>query len=119
MNRYPLWKYILVLVVLVVSALYAIPNIFPETPAIQISAAKQPAEVTKDLQNQIIDQLKQNNIEVSGAFIQDESLKIRFQDQETQAKARAIIEDSLDNGYVVALNFIPSTPDWMAKIGAK
>jgi protein-export membrane protein, secD/secF family len=119
MNRYPTWKYVLVIVVLCLSVLCAIPNLFKEIPAIQISAARQPAQITQALQEQMLSLLKTHAIPTTGAFIENESLKIRFPSTAAQAAARPLLENNLGQGYVVALNFISGTPHWLEKIGAK
>lgn len=119
MNRYPIWKYVLIITVLCFSVLYAIPNLFKEIPAIQISAARQPAQITHALEKQLLALLKEHAIPTKGAFIENESLKISFPNAAAQTAARPLLENILSQGYVVALNFIPGTPHWMEKIGAK
>lgn len=119
MNRYPLWKFVLVIVVLVLSALYAVPNLIPETSAVQISANKRPELVNSELQAKIIQSLKQHGLQDQGAFIENQSLKIRFRNENEQARAKSIIENLLDKDFTVALNFISRTPAWLKYIGAK
>lgn len=117
MNRYPLWKYILVVITILVACLYTIPNFFGETPAVQVSTNRQSLNVAA-LQQPISQALQSNGISHNGMFVADGSLKVRFSDEETQLKARDIIEKTAGDGYITALNLIPDSPAWLAKIRA-
>ena len=117
MNRYPLWKYILVVITILVACLYTIPNFFGETPAVQVSTNRQSLNVAA-LQQPISQALQSNGISHNGMFVADGSLKVRFADEETQLKARDIIEKTAGDGYITALNLIPDSPAWLAKIRA-
>ena len=117
MNRYPLWKYILVVISILVACLYTIPNFFGETPAVQVSTNRQSLNV-ESLQQPVSQALQANGISHNGMFIADGSLKVRFSDEETQLKARDIIEKTAGDGYITALNLIPDSPAWLAKIRA-
>ena len=117
MNRYPLWKYILVVITILVACLYTLPNFFGETPAVQVSTNRQSLNV-EALQQPIANALQSNGISHNGMFIADGSLKVRFSDEETQLKARDIIEKTAGDGYITALNLIPDSPAWLAKIRA-
>ena len=117
MNRYPLWKYILVVITILVACLYTIPNFFGETPAVQVSTNRQSLNV-ESLQQPVSQALQANGISHNGMFIADGSLKVRFSDEETQLKARDIIEKTAGDGYITALNLIPDSPAWLAKIRA-
>lgn len=117
MNRYPLWKYILVVISILVACLYTIPNFFGETPAVQVSTNRQSLNVAA-LQQPIANALQANGISHNGMFVADGSLKVRFSDEETQLKARDIIEKTAGDGYITALNLIPDSPAWLAKIRA-
>jgi protein-export membrane protein, secD/secF family len=119
MNRYPLWKYLLVLLVMLVSVFYAVPNLFPETPAIQISATHDPAMINQTLQQSINNQLHVNGIIPTDIVKDKDSLKISFANQDAQSRAKKIVESMLNDNFVVALNFISSVPNWMLKVGAK
>ena len=118
MNRYPLWKYILVVAILALGMLYTLPNFFGETPAVQVSTSRQSIAINEQTQARISTALKQAGIADDGMFIADGSLKVRFKDSETQMKARDIIENTLGDGYITALNLIADSPAWMAKIRA-
>ena len=115
-NQYPAWKYALIAVVLAAGALFALPNLFGEDPAVQVSAARG-APVDEALRDRLTDRIETSGISSKGAEITDRLL-FRFGAAEDQLRAREIIEDELDRQYVVALNLAPATPDWLAGLGA-
>ena len=119
MNRYPLWKYLLIVVLVVLSCLYTIPNFYGETPAVQISTNRQAIQINDALAQKINSALTQAKINTDGQFFDSGSLKIRFHTEEDQIKARDVIDNSLGEGYIIALNLIPNTPVWMSQIGAR
>ena len=119
MNRYPLWKYLLIVVLVALSCLYTIPNFYGETPAVQISTNRQAIQINDDLAQKINGALTQAKINTDGQFFDGSSLKIRFHTEEDQIKARDVIDNSLGEGYIIALNLIPNTPVWMSQIGAR
>src|SRR3972149_4991544 len=118
MNRYPLWKYLLVLVVVVVGFVYALPNIYGEYPAVQISPTRT-TKVDQALLTLVEEKLKQTNIAFTGAVLEEQGARIRFVDTETQIHARDLIQKVLGENYVVALNLLPATPGWLAAINAR
>lgn len=118
MNRYPLWKYLLIIISLALGMLYTLPNFFGETPAVQISSARQSIVINEQVESRIAQVLQQAGIATDGMFVADGSLKVRFKDAETQLKARDVIEGTLGEGYITALNLIADSPEWMAKIRA-
>ncbi len=118
MNRYPLWKYLLIAATLILGALYTLPNFFGETPAVQVSTNRQSIVINEQTEQRINQALQQAGITTDGMFIADNSLKVRFKDAETQLKARDVIENALGEGYITALNLIADSPEWMAKIKA-
>ncbi|MDO5058383.1 MAG: protein translocase subunit SecD [Neisseria sp.] len=118
MNRYPLWKYLLVIVSLALGMLYTLPNFFGETPAVQISSSRQSIVINEQVENRIAQALQQAGVPTDGMFVADGSLKVRFKDAETQLKGRDVIENTLGEGYITALNLIADSPEWMAKIKA-
>lgn len=119
MNRYPVWKYILVLATLILGLLYSIPNFYGEIPAVQISTNRQSVKIDEYTEQSVLAALQKANIPHSGAILSGGSLKVRFPDTETQLKARDVIESTLGNNYIIALNLLSNTPDWLTKIGAK
>ena len=128
MNRYPLWKYLIVLVALIVGVIYTIPNLFGESPAVQVSSAKTVVKVDLATLKRVEDILNRHNIAMSGAFFEQNgpagTIRIRFDSTDTQLKAKDILEkelitDSNSPDYTVALNLTSASPDWLTAIGAK
>ena len=116
MNRYPLWKYIVIAVALLVGALYALPNLFPEVPAVQVSSAK--VKVDAALLGTIEETLKAANIPFRGATLDATGVKVRFADPDTQIRAKDALAAKLGDAYIVALNMLSASPQWLAAIGA-
>ena len=116
-NQYPLWKYLLVIVVLVVSILYAAPNLYGEDPALQVSAVRG-VEVSLATQETVRTVLKNQNISFKSIELQDEKILVRFSDTESQLKAKDMVRQQLGSEYVVALNLAPRTPEWLLAINA-
>ncbi len=118
MNEYPLWRYLLVLIVVTIGVLYALPNLYGDDPALQVSARR--SEVVDDaLATRVTDALKAANIEVKRSEMQHKRVLLRFNDVDARAKAREVVEKAVGERYIVALNMAPATPDWLRKIGAK
>ena len=115
MNRYPLWKYLLIAVALVVGILYTLPNYFPEVPAVQVSTAKGKPDTA--LLGMVEDALKAANIPYRGAALDPTGIKVRFADTDTQLKAKDVIQAKLGENYIVALNLLSSSPQWLTSIG--
>ena len=115
-NQYPAWKYALISVVLLCGIVFALPNLFGEDPAVQVSAVRgAPADAA--LLGRLVDRLETAGIAAKRAEVTDRIL-IRLASGEDQLEAREIIEDELDRRYVVALNLAPATPGWLAGLGA-
>jgi preprotein translocase subunit SecD len=111
MNRYPIWKYAIILIALVVGALYALPNFFGEAPAVQVSAAKVTFKVDRSTQTRVEDALKAAGLEADLVALDGNSVKARFGNTDAQLKAKdaiqkALIPDPANPGYVVALNLL-------------
>jgi len=127
MNRYPLWKYILIAIALVFGTLYTLPNFFGESPAIQISSAKSTLRVEPGVMNQVEQILQKEGIKPEGTFFEaggmHSSVRVRFADTDTQFKAKALLErelnpDQADPTYIVAFNLLSNTPKWLQDIHA-
>ena len=116
MNHYPLWKYLLILAVIIPGLLYALPNIYGEDPAIQI-AGEGAIDADQATLKQVEQALLERDIIVTRTVLDSSGIKLRFADAETQLKAKDVIQDELRDGYTVALNLLPSTPDWLSAIG--
>ena len=115
MNRYPWWKYAIILVALVVGALYTAPNFFGESPAVQVSSAKSTVKVDQTLVGRVQDALKGANLNADFVALEGTSVRARFADTDTQLKARdaiskALIGDPNDAPYIVALNLVSRSP---------
>ena len=117
MNQYPLWKYLLIVVVLVVGLFFALPNIYGNNPAVQVKADRD-APIDQILEGRLVDGLKSLGMEASRVERDDRSLLLRFADENTQLKARDYIAGELGSQYVVALNLAPATPEWLGNLGA-
>jgi preprotein translocase subunit SecD len=118
MNRYPLWKYILVLITLVLGVVYSLPNLFGESPAVQVSTAKSSAKLDPALLGQVEDILKQEKITYEAVFLDPNGVKVRFENADTQINAKDVLQGKLGKDYVVALNLISRSPSWLRSIGA-
>ena len=115
-NQYPAWKYALIAVALLAGIVFALPNLFGEDPAVQVSPVRG-APVDGALRDHLVDRIESAGITVQRTEVTDRLL-IRLGSAEDQLRAREIIEDELDRRYVVALNLAPSTPAWLAGLGA-
>jgi preprotein translocase subunit SecD len=118
MNRYPAWKYILILLILIVGGMYAVPNVFGEDPAIQVTTNRT-GTVSPTLLGDIEGLLKRKKIDFLRAVQDGNDIEVRFFDTETQLKARDIVQRELGQNYTVALNLLPATPSWLQSINAK
>src|SRR5438128_1842649 len=118
MNRYPFWKYALIVVALIVGVLYTLPNIFPEVPAVQVSTSKTGVKVDASTLQTIEEALKAANISYRGASVDPTGVKIRFTDPDTQLHAKDLLQQKLGENYIVALNLLSSSPHWLASVGA-
>ncbi|MBP0049831.1 protein translocase subunit SecD [Marinobacterium sp. AK62] len=118
LNRYPLWKNLMILLVLVIAGIYAAPNLYPDDYAVQVSGTRT-TEVTADTLGQIESALKASGVEVKGTEMQADGVAlVRLSSSDAQLAAKEAIADQLGNGYVVALNLAPTTPEWLSSIGA-
>lgn len=117
--RYPAWKYVLILFVLVISTLYALPSLYPDEPAVQISGAKAGSQIDQTVLSRAQQILKDARIAThDGSFSQNAAL-LRLRTSEEQLKAQEVLRRELGQNYVVALNLAPTTPAWLQAIGAK
>jgi preprotein translocase subunit SecD len=123
MNRYPLWKNIIVVVALILGLLYTLPNFFGEAPAVQVSSVKATIKVDSGLLSRVEDALKTAAITPQAVFLDPNSVRIRLADTDTQIKAKDAIEKALnpvaaDASYSVALNLISNSPTWLTNMHA-
>ncbi len=117
MNRYPLWKYILISIITALAVLYALPNLYGKDPAVQISSSR--GQVTELTEFEVEAALEDADIEYADIEYGLNTMIIRFSDEEVQLRARDAIRAALDNTYVVALNLAPATPDWLDSLGGE
>ena len=117
--RYPAWKYVLILVVLVVSTLYALPSLYPDEPAVQISGAKAGTQIDAGIVQKAEQILTTENIATHDNSFSNNAALLRVNSSEAQLKAKEALRRGLGDEYVVALNLAPTTPEWLQKIGAK
>ena len=118
MNRYSLWKYLLIIAIIAVGCLYALPNLYGKDPALQVSAARG-AEISELTRYSIEDALDKAGIKYGAISLGAGNLVVRFQDEGTQLKAQDIVKEALGRSYTVALNLAPATPDWLQTFGAE
>lgn len=118
LNRYPLWKYLLLLTTTVLSLVYAVPNFYVPNPAIQVSGQSTATPIDAKVLAQVEEALKKEKIDYFGAEANGKSALIRFQNAEQQLLARKRVQQYLGDGYVVALNSAQTTPQWLRNIGA-
>ena len=118
MNRYPLWKNLIIAITLLVGLLYTLPNFYGESPAIQISPLRITAEAGLPLLQKVENTLKKYGLINEGTLVEGNSIKIRFADTDVQIKARDILQSELGTDYIVALNLIPNSPEWLNSLGA-
>ena len=129
MNRYPLWKNIIIVLALVLGLLYTIPTFFGTTQAVQVSGAKATVKVEADVKDKVEQVLKAQNIPYTGLYFEKTAqglgtVKVRVNGQETQAKAKEAINAALNTdpnspSYTLAYSTVSAAPDWMTAIGAK
>ncbi len=123
MNRYPLWKYVLVAIALVLGLVYTLPNFFGESPAVQVSSAKATLKVDEKTRERVASTLRSASIENSGIFLDSNGVKVRLLNADSQLQAKDLLEkqfnpDPTDQQYVVALNLLSSSPQWLTNLHA-
>ncbi|MCU0869888.1 MAG: protein translocase subunit SecD [Burkholderiales bacterium] len=118
MNRYPLWKYLVIAVALTIGLLYASPNLFGEVPAVQVSPLKSTLQVDTALQERIDKALADAGIKPRRTLVDPTGLKVELEDPDTQVRARDTLVKTLGDDYVVALNLLSNAPRWMAGVNA-
>jgi preprotein translocase subunit SecD len=117
-NKYPLWKNLLLVLVVLVSFIYAIPNLFHDDPAVQISA-KGAESLDSTLVDTIKNSLQKENLAFASLEQKKDSIIVRFTDSDTQLQARDILTTALTDKYIVALNLLSRTPKWLQALGAQ
>ncbi|MGE6320736.1 protein translocase subunit SecD [Pseudomonas oryzihabitans] len=120
LNKYPLWKYLLILAVLVVGAIYSVPNLYPDDPALQISASSTERTVTPADVQRVNAALAQAQLAVKSSDVNESGSRvlIRLMRADDQLPAQEVVRRTLGDDFVVALNLAPTTPQWLRKLGA-
>jgi preprotein translocase subunit SecD len=127
MNRYPIWKYIIIVIALVFGALYTVPNFFGESPAVQVSSAKATVKIDTGMMARVEQALQKAGLKPEGVLFDINgshgSVRARFTDTDTQFKAKALLEkelnaDPTDPTYIVAFNLLSNTPAWLQSLHA-
>ena len=116
LNQYPVWKYIALIVALVIGIIFALPNLYGEDPAVQVS--HRTASVTQEDMRLIEQTLSNSNISIKSSEIIEGRALIRFNDENIQLQAADVLKSSLGKQYLVALNLAPSTPGWLRSLNA-
>ena len=123
MNRYPLWKYVLMGLAFCIGLLYTLPNFFGEAPAVQISAGKSTVKITGEMLDRIRPMLNQAGVQERGMYLDANSIRVRLSDTDQQLKAKDALQrglnpDAGDPAYVVALNLLSASPRWLTELRA-
>ena len=117
LNRYPLWKYLMVAFVVIIGTLYSAPNLYGEDPALQVSAIR-----GHDIQASTLDDVKKSldsaKISIKSALLENNQILVRFNNTDDQLKAKELVTQALGDQFVTALNLAPATPKWLTEIGA-
>jgi preprotein translocase subunit SecD len=118
MNRYPLWKYLLIVAAVVIGLLYTLPNFYGEVPAVQVSPLRSNLKADAALMARIEDAIKKAGLAPAGIALDGASVKARFGTTDDQLKAKDALQGVLGEDYVVALNLLSRSPQWLTSIGA-
>ncbi|MBU6270056.1 MAG: protein translocase subunit SecD [Betaproteobacteria bacterium] len=123
MNRYPVWKYIIIAITLAFGLVYTLPNFFGESPAVQVSSAKATQKVDAAMMSRVEAALGKAGVPAAGLLFDGNSIKARFRDTDSQLKAKDALQrefnpDPADPVYVVALNLLSASPDWLTRLHA-
>ena len=120
LNKYPLWKYLLILAVLAIGFVYSAPNLYPDDPAVQISGTSTALQISQADLDRISSSLSAEGIQLKGASLSENGRSglLRLNSQEDQLPAKAAVRKLMGDDYVVALNLAPTTPQWLRNLGA-
>ncbi|MFN8955384.1 MAG: protein translocase subunit SecD, partial [Burkholderiales bacterium] len=123
MNRYPVWKYVVIVIALLLGAVYTLPNFFGEAPAVQVSSGKATIKVDTSTLQKVEDALNANSINTRGLVLDGGSVRVRLESTDEQLKAKdaiqkALIPDASDPQFVVALNLVSRSPGWLTALYA-
>ena len=117
LNKFPLWKNLLILTVVIFGLTYAAPNFYPADAAVQLSGQSGAMVIDENVLAKVEKSLEEGNIEYFGGVADGESALIRIKDKDMQLRAKEIIQAEMGNDYIVALNLAPTTPEWLSNLG--
>ena len=117
LNKFPLWKNLLILTVVIFGLTYAAPNFYPADAAVQLSGQSGAMVIDETVLAKVEKSLEEGNIEYFGGVADGESALIRIKDKDMQLRAKEIIQAEMGNDYIVALNLAPTTPEWLSNLG--
>jgi preprotein translocase subunit SecD len=118
MNKYPLWKNLLLIAVLIIATVYALPNLFLQDPSVQISSTTPGVTLSKDVLQRATSALQVNKLTYKSASIGKTNILIRFRDIDTQLEAKDLLKQVLGDQYIVALDLASAAPKWLTSMGA-
>jgi preprotein translocase subunit SecD len=118
MNRYPLWKYIVIGAALLIAFVYTLPNFFGDVPAVQVMPIRTTEKADTALLQRVESALKAANVATTGVSFDPHGVKARFADTDAQIKAKDALQATLGSGYTVALNLLSASPEWLTAVGA-
>ena len=118
LNHYPLWKYLLIVFVLIIGIIYALPNLYGDDPALQITATRM-SQIDESTRDSVLKVLDEEQIPYQSFKLLRDSFLVRFANTNDQLKAYGLVREALGNSYVAALNLAPATPEWLREFNAK
>ncbi|MGB1272134.1 MAG: protein translocase subunit SecD, partial [Endozoicomonas sp.] len=118
LNRYPLWKYLLILVVIGLGFIYALPNLYPADPAVQVTGASSSETMTESVRQRAEQALAKADVDVKAVELEKNALLIRLNRADQQQLSKSLIKEALGDDYIVAINLAQTTPEWLTSMGA-
>lgn len=118
LNRYPLWKYLLILIIVGIGFLYALPNLYPADPAVQVTGASSSRVLDERVARQVEQVLGAANVDVKSVELDNNALLVRLNRADQQQLSKSLINEALGSDYIVAINLAQTTPGWLTSIGA-
>ena len=118
LNKYPIWKNLVIVLAITIGFIYALPNLYPDDFAIQITGARGSTDVDQQVLDRAVEAMEAAGIQIKAAGLEDRNALIRVDNSDQQLRARPIVQDALGRDYLVAINMAPSTPNWLRSIGA-
>ena len=118
LNRYPLWKYLLILIIVGIGFIYALPNLYPADPAVQVTGASSSRVLDERIARQVEQVLDAANVDVKSVELDNNALLVRLNRADQQQLSKSLINEALGGDYIVAINLAQTTPGWLTAIGA-